>query len=727
MSRTRCHYIDKAGEPVTAAQYWDPKPFDGGVARVASPATGRVGLIDRSGEQVAEFRYDHIDAFCDGVARVNIGGVVHEGTIVGGQFGFITRDGNEVVECVYAKARRADEGRITVARDGRYGFLDLEGNVIVAPTYEFASWHSEGLAVVAVDGHDGFVDAAGTMVLEPRYEEATPFRDGIARVKRDGLWGLINRDGELIHDALYNRLGQIRDGACWAVQGDKCYVLAASGDVLAGRWFDEILQADEDGMWPVRDGEHWAFLRPDGSLVATGLDGAMAFTEGLGRARRGDKWGFVNNRGEWRIECKYADAWAFEEQRAAVRGELGWRFVDPDGQEYGPKTLPFGNRFRNGMAPVQMEGEWGFLGMNGEVSIKPQFSWVGYFADGLAAALDVDDETVPIAADRTDGHVLPPGGLTHPVFENADRNSHMIAVIGFGRSLEPVELARLNKLIAAWERGIHYTGKLYTEDKWVSAVNLYVRAQNMLDPLGAMSLLISELDAAELPITETLYSRWGQPVADKPMQPVADPRMPTNMQAVFDNFDQYWAAVWDTDAPPPVPENYFYLKGAKENPDGSLSLEERHTPIWFSDVRVCMGVLHGHGEQYLDSNDASLRVEDALVDAISHRFDDVWLRPDTKRRYPVPMTREGKPGVETVTYQGRTGYAAGFDYELLLHWFSKPRLRYREPELMEAIRLVVLALDLEPVILWTRFSDPIENTPLSRARMLVVNLFEKAD
>jgi len=725
MSRTRAHYIDKTGKTVVSAEYWDPKPFEGHVARVSSPDTGRAGVIDREGRVVVDFIYDHIEPFYEGVARVNLGGTLHKGVVQGGVFGFIAKDGREVVVPEYVFAREADDGRITVCVDDKFGFLDTQGNVVVPPTYEYATWHTDGLAVVGVDGLDGYVDKDGKLVIQPRFDEATVFKHGLARVKIDGLWGIINKRGEIVHDCLFERTGELKNGSCWAVQDGKCYVLTPTGDILGDRWFDEIRQAEEDDIWPIRDGDKWAFLRPDGAVIATGLDGALAFTEGLGRGKRNDKWGFVNARGEWRIPSQYDDAWSFEEGRAAVKGETGWRFITSDGVELGPKNLSFGNRFRDGMAPVQVDGEWGFLNLRGDVAIEPSFNWVGYFAEGLAAALTVDDETVPIAADRVDAHVMPPGGLTHPVFEDADTDSHLIAVIGFDRHLDARESARLKKLVQAYERGIHYTGKLYSEDKWVSTFNIYVRLQNLLDPIGAVSLLVDELFTADLPINELLYARWGTPPRAQAMQPTADPRMPMNMQAVFADFHEFWRAVWSHAGATPAPENYFYLKGALAGPDGALTLEERHTPMWFPDVKLCMGVLQGHGEKYSKPDEQSLRVEDALVDAIQHRWSNIWVKPGTKRHIPVPLARDGNPGLERITYEGRRGYAFGFDCGSLLHWFSTPRMRFREPELMDAIRLVVRALDLEPVILWGRFAEPIEDTELARPTMMMINIFEK--
>jgi hypothetical protein len=193
----------------------------------------------------------------------------------------------------------------------------------------------------------------------------------------------------------------------------------------------------------------------------------------------------------------------------------------------------------------------------------------------------------------------------------------------------------------------------------------------------------------------------------------------------FDDFPAYWDAVWSADGPVPAPENYFYLRGAIQDQQGNLTLEERHMPMWMPDIKICMGALQNQGEQYMEPNEQSERVCEVLNDELRERFARVWNKPGTERRFPFPMVRDGGDGLERIEYEGRTGYAFAIQCGVLLHWFSSPRLRFREPELMEAIRAVILELDLEPVILWQRFQQQLPMLPMGRPTVLVVNLWDK--
>ncbi len=731
MSRLTGHYVDRTGTPAFDGRFLDPCPFERGVARVSSPRDGRVGLIDPTGRLVLEHRYDFIQRFVDGIATTNLGGWMEDGLVRGGRWGYVAADGTVLVEPQYELALDVGDGRLTVVVDGKSGFLDLRGQVVVAPRFDFALWHAGGLAVVEIDGRQGYVDRDGAVAIEPRFDEATSFEGAIAKVRIDEGWGVIDRAGELVHEAVYERLGAIKDGAMWAVKDGECFVLTAAGEVLGGEGWEEINQVGEDGIWPVKRDDEWRHLRPDGSVIGAGagFENALGFLGGTARVLADGRWGFVDREGALVIAHRFEDACGFVEERAIVKGEAGWEAIDRSGARIGPGGFDAATSFAGGMARVQQGDRWGYLDRDGGLAIAPRFDWCGDFADDRAPVLAADRAALPVAGARDGVHLLPEGGLGHPLFDGAGPGSHLIAVIGFGAEPTPTEGEHRRKLIQAWERSVHPAGDLYTEDKWVGPASAYFRIENLADPRADLSLLVHELAALRPPVVETLYARWGTPPGAVAMQPNADPRMPHDRyQAVFDDFPSYWACVWDDDPDGPLPatENYFYLRGAIQTRDGGLCLEERHMPLWFADVKLCMGALQGQGETYLAPTDASRRIEAAVTAAIARRWASVWRRPGRDPVVPAPMVRDGSPGVEPIEYQGRAGYAFAFDCGDLLHWFSSPRLRWREPELMEALREAVLEAGLAPVILWQRFQRQIPMLPMGSPTVLVVNLWERA-
>lgn len=726
MSRFRHQYIDASGRTVIPPGFLEPAPFEDGRARVRSAEDGRALVIDRSGRPLTE-RYDFIQPFTEGVARINQGGRLDRGNPRGGRWGLIDESGQVVLAprpCDMMLA--VDDGCSTFSVDGKFGFTDGRGRTILEPTYSYMTWHSEGLAVAATPSGDGYVDRAGVMAIAPRFQEATVFDGGLAKVKVDGRWGLIDKSGAFVHPPSYDKLGKLVDGACWAVGGGRCSVINAAG-VLGDAVFDEIRQVDQDGVWPVRRGKEWGFLHPDGRVTGMGWEGALSFGGGRARVARGGKWGFVDLAGAIVVEPRYLDAYGFTDGRAAVKTGDGWTFIDDRGRELGVRGLARPHVFSGDRCAVFVDDAWGYIDREGAMVVPPQFAVAGRFAEGLAATMAAPAKASQPFAALPDVHTLPPEGLRHPLFARGDRSSHLIAVIGFSRALDGRECALRDAIVGAWEATVDVDGKLYTEDKFVASDGMYLRVQNLARPTAELSTLMEALADARLPINETLYARWGTPPGEQAMCAIGDPTAPHDrLQAAFPDFDAYWRAVWDPSGPIPAPENVHYLRGALQTREQKLVLEERHSLLWYPDVRVCMGALSGGGEQYLTDDSRSQAIGAAIATALERRFSRTWAAAGKAPSIPGPVTRAGDPGVEKIRYQDRVGYSFAVPCSQLLHWFAASRCRWREQELMDALREVVLAKGLAPAILWQRFQRQIPMLPMGTPDVVVINLWEAA-
>jgi hypothetical protein len=696
-------YVTADGNDAFDGRFLEPNAFENGVARVSDPE-GRAYLIDKRGAPVIGERYDAIDAFVHGIANV----------CVDGKHGAITSSGKVIVAPTLTEALFLPaEGRITIVRDGRSGFLDLEGNEVVPPTWEAAGWLSDGLAVFFDDGAYGYVDANGNVVIEPRFARATAFSNGRAKVKVDELWGIIDRTGKLVHEAKYTQLGDLANGACWAVdENDKVTVLGPDGQ-LGKRAFDEVKHAGDSGYWPVRVDDKWGYLAPDGKLGKLELEDAWMFTDGLAPVQLDGKQGFIREDGTIAIPCRYDDVWMFANDRAAAKRDGGWTFVDPTGAEHGAPDLVAPGQFNEGVARVRTKSGYALQRTDGTRTELPAVAWVGKFSDGVAPVIAPEREGALVP---TPPHVRPTGGLDHPVFAAMGASDHVITIVSFSRALSGNERARLDKRIASWERVLDPGGKLYTEDKFVGSTSVYLRVQNLANPKRDLVLLLDQL--ADLPLQELLFARWGTPPDTEVMAPRNNPAMRDVMiRVVFDTWDDYWENVWDRDLPRPVSENYFYLRGcAFENGD-LVALEERHMPIWYPDVDVCLGVL-GTQTDYSPPDDRAKEIESAIEAALANHFGVAGVRP------PGLITRDRSPGIERVSYEGRSGYAFGIPYGDITHRFSAARVRYREQEVIDALRDVVKEKGLAPVILWHRFSNSVPMSPLGVPMVVAFNLFE---
>ena len=109
--------------------------------------------------------------------------------------------------CDYGKYDWQDNfiwnGLIKVRLDGKYGFINKDGEEIIPCKYKDADAFSDGLARVHSKEGWGFVNKDGEEIIHCKYKYADAFSDGLARVQSKEGWGFVNEDGEEIIPCKY--------------------------------------------------------------------------------------------------------------------------------------------------------------------------------------------------------------------------------------------------------------------------------------------------------------------------------------------------------------------------------------------------------------------------------------------------------------------------------------------------------------------------------------------
>lgn len=196
----------------------------------------------------------------------------------------------------------------------------------------------------------GFIDSYGRVIVQPLYAAGSFFFEGKASVVDwNGKSGFIDNTGNLAIPCEFQGLGNFKDGLC-----------AQSGGYIdhVGDWFIEprfIVASDfsEGRAFASTDGESFGFIDFSGNFVVPlEFQRCCAFSSGLAAVLREDRWGYIDHEGETRIPH------VFE----------------------GPIAQPF----RYGVAGVQIDGQWGFIGPTGDFVISPEYERVKPFAEGYA-------------------------------------------------------------------------------------------------------------------------------------------------------------------------------------------------------------------------------------------------------------------------------------------------------------------------------------------------------
>lgn len=223
---TACTFIDTAGRQPFSQQYDNVQPFSHGFAPVRKYE--RWGVIDHSGREVLTTMFEQMTPILDdtlffagdesGLALYDARmkpltkpvytwtGTIHDGRISvqrDGKYGFLDRQGREVIPCIYDETSFFFMNRAKVRLGDRFGIIDTAGRIVLPIEYECHSEknrmyvYRDSLALVGRDGKYGYVDLDGNLVIPFYFEDAYQFSEGLASVQYNGRWGYIDTHGDI--------------------------------------------------------------------------------------------------------------------------------------------------------------------------------------------------------------------------------------------------------------------------------------------------------------------------------------------------------------------------------------------------------------------------------------------------------------------------------------------------------------------------------------------------
>ena len=283
-----------------------------------------------------------------------------------GKTGFIDCYGRVAIPAIMRCGSRFDSSGLNVyLENNKVGIIDIYGNVLIPATFDGIGRFSEGLAVYDVEDPTkkysapgrtlhGYIDKKGNIVIPARFRYARAFSEGLAAVStvsREFLF--VDRDGDTV----------LRDN----------YVDASS---FEGGLAHVKYKEKPKEVWVInKKGER---LRLLSHIVLS------EYKEGL------------------------AVAVATEEEVRYVE-ESNFYFINRMGDVVIPGPFERADPFRDGFAPVQLDGLWGYIDANGEIRIQPQYQQAQQFSEGIASVTLDSESPYRWGAIDKEGHwVIPP-------------------------------------------------------------------------------------------------------------------------------------------------------------------------------------------------------------------------------------------------------------------------------------------------------------------------------
>jgi len=304
--------------------------------------------------------------------------------------------------------------------NNQWGYINETGKIIVEPQYFYAHEYSEGLGAVSVDIGDrvlfGFLDETGKMSIPPQFSEVSEFSGGLAAVRTDNGWGYINKAGVLVIEDKYTAAMDFSDGLAGvsifyfpdpAFYGyiDESGKLAFEVDL---EFFDENEFPEfSEGLAPIIKDERCFYIDKKGEIqFEVGVDqeclGAGSFLDGIASVSINDaisgvrKGGFTTTKGKVIIPTIYSQFNDFSEGLAVVgfgvEHDFKHGYIDVDGNVVIKPQFYNAFSFSEGLAAVQLvkDGDFGFINHSGKVVIGPKFGIAESFYGGLAKVPCID-------------------------------------------------------------------------------------------------------------------------------------------------------------------------------------------------------------------------------------------------------------------------------------------------------------------------------------------------
>ncbi len=317
-------------------------------------------MIDLKFNDHIESKYKYIGEFHEGLARVQNPETE--------KWGYIDKQGNEVIPCQFEDAYDFSEGLAATKKLSGWGYIDKDDKIVIGHNFKYVRNFSEGLAAVKDERSSNwyYIDKCNMVKSQGDFEHVYDYHDGRAVVyEKDGTAALADINGE--YECTFDYVSNFEDGVSVIRQSTK------------------FMTVDKD-------------LVVQKALVDSGLSQLSDYIScGMFRVSAKPGVGYLDKNLELKIPAMYRSGRDFSDNMAVVSfGGDTISIIDKNG-----KNITFSKKyqysqikdFSEGLAAVKnaKTGLWGYINKQGKEVIPCQYEEADNFSEGLAGVLDVNE------------------------------------------------------------------------------------------------------------------------------------------------------------------------------------------------------------------------------------------------------------------------------------------------------------------------------------------------
>lgn len=291
-------------------------------------------------------------------------------------FGLFTLEGESVTGCIFdAIGQPLSDGTMVVMKGGKWGRIDKDGNTVldfIYATKEEAK-NPVNVKIVQKGGLFAIADKNGKLLSGYDYWNAREFVNGYAALQNDqGLWGYIDGNGMAAVPFRYyadkdgmGDMGEDGFAIIKTVAYDGWNVVSSNGEELFQTGKTKIWDAGQ-GMWGFTEDGKVGFANEAGEIVIPAQYVYYTDPKGFLYGCVFDKTG---------VAKVYTDFGHGAEKR-----------IDTTGAEV-PAGMSFDDPIKEGLSRKLSEGKWGFIGADGKEVVPYLYDGVSDFDCGCASVL----------------------------------------------------------------------------------------------------------------------------------------------------------------------------------------------------------------------------------------------------------------------------------------------------------------------------------------------------
>jgi len=247
----------------------------------------------------------------------------------------------EELHCRFEEMGSMYGGSLVVKKEGGYGITDVMGEILLEAKYEEVYPYSkDALALIRKDGTYIYVDRDGQTRLsaDPVYTYLGMMSSDRTVAGKDGKYGYLDEKLEPVTEFVWDRLTQISNGIGAGQKNGSWVLVDKNGEAKTEVEYEDVI-VDEHGFCShqnrifVKEQDSYYLINKKGEPVGDlAFEDARCFSEeGYAAVCQNGLWGFINEDGEWAIECQYEEAESFHYGFAAIRKDGLWGYIDEEG------------------------------------------------------------------------------------------------------------------------------------------------------------------------------------------------------------------------------------------------------------------------------------------------------------------------------------------------------------------------------------------------------------